>query len=242
MIFKFKEFDILQEKNSQKVGTDSMILGALVSQFNIEPKSILDIGTGTGVLALMVAQAFNPNLVIGVDIQKSNCVEAQTNFDNSSFVSEFKTVHADISKIDFKIKFDLIISNPPYFQNSLLSEVNEKNIARHQDTLSIKSLACSVNDNLLENGVFACVYPYGLQEDVLSEFSNCGLFPIRIVQTVNNQDFVRSFVFFVKDKVNMSKVKIEELIVRDSEGDYTDEYIGLTKAFHWKDLSKKKGR
>lgn len=143
MIFRFKEFEVIQTNNAQKVGTDSMILGSWSAK-NISPKRVLDIGTGTGVLALMSAQNYQNALLDAVEVLESNFLEAKINFQNSKFNQRLTCHHKSILEFAPKYKFDLIISNPPYFENALLSKEESRNVARHTSSLSMSFMGIAI--------------------------------------------------------------------------------------------------
>jgi tRNA1Val (adenine37-N6)-methyltransferase len=232
-MFKFKQFDVVQEVNAQKVGTDSMILGAWVASLNLHPINILDIGTGTGVLALMMAQTYERSSVHAIEIDQSNCTEAQYNFANSSFRDRVVGEHVSLGEFQPKVKFDLIISNPPYFSNSLKSGNIQKDVARHDSELSMMDLVEFVAANLNEEGVGAIVYPFLDEERLTALFESKGMHLVSCLRTIHKGQFIRSFMLFSKKS---KLLQVEELKVRLENNDYSEEYIELTKDFHYKKL------
>lgn len=238
MIFKFKEFDVLQAKNAQKVGTDSMVLGALSAQVAINVKSVLDIGCGTGVLGLMLLQKNQGAHLIAVDIQKENCREAQHNLTNAKFVETFEVIQNDVLNTHFNTSFDFIISNPPYFENALLSKSENRNGARHQNSLSIRELIGVVKRNLSPNGMFSVVYPSDLEEKVIRIAKESGLNLVNCIRSIHRDNFIRSFMFFAISNDQPDDPVFKVLKVREENGNYSKEYIRLTKDFHFTDLSK----
>ncbi|NHE59205.1 tRNA1(Val) (adenine(37)-N6)-methyltransferase [Cyclobacterium plantarum] len=156
--FQFKQFRIEQDRCAMKMGTDAVILGALAHLGNA--KIILDIGTGTGVIALMLAQRFPDARVHGVEIEAQAFSQAAQNFRKSPWNDRMEIFHAafqDYSKSHSK-KYDLIVSNPPYFSNQLKSSNARKNWARHDDQLSLKDLL-GVWQLLSEEGLFWLILP-----------------------------------------------------------------------------------
>lgn len=232
-MFRFKKFDIVQELNAQKVGTDSMILGAWVASLNLHPKNILDIGTGTGVLALMMAQKYENSSVHAIEIDQANCSEAQYNFANSSFKDRVVGEHVSLGEFQPKIKFDLIISNPPYFSNSLKSGNLQKDTARHDSELSMIDLVEFIDAHLIEAGVGAIVYPFLDEERLTMLFKSKDIHLVNCLRTIHKGQFIRSFMLFSKKS---KLLQVEELKVRLENNDYSEEYIELTKDFHYKKL------
>ena len=135
--FRFKQFTIRQNVNPQKVGTDSMLLGAW-SKGNFN--HILDIGTGTGILALMMAQQNPDARIVALEPDPASLAEAIENFNDSVFKHRITGVESSLQQFESAEKFDLIISNPPYFENSTLSANEHKNRARHTDQLPLTDL------------------------------------------------------------------------------------------------------
>lgn len=157
--FQFKQFRIEQDRCAMKMGTDAVLLGALAHQGNA--KMILDIGTGTGVIALMLAQRFPDARVHGVEIEEQAFSQAAQNFQKSPWHDRMEIFHAafqDYSKSPAK-KYDLIVSNPPYFSNQLKSSNTRKSWARHDDHLSLNDLLHGVEQLLSENGLFWLILP-----------------------------------------------------------------------------------
>ena len=158
--FKFKYFSVQQSKEVHSIGTDAMVLGALVSEVN-DPENILDIGTGSGVLALMMAQRFENAVVYGVEKNPIACELAKQNFGSCSFSSKpelFARSFQDYSK-ESDTKFDLIISNPPFFKSSTPAKGDERNMARHQESLTIEELLNGVEELLSLEGSFWVILP-----------------------------------------------------------------------------------
>ncbi len=233
--FHFKQFAIQQKTNPQKVGTDSMLLGAWVQgSFS----TILDIGTGTGILALMLAQKNLNATITAIEPDFNSFNEAVLNFDNSIFSSKINPINCFLQDYTPSKKFDLIISNPPYFENSTLSKNSAKNRARHTNELPIHELYEHVNKLLKENGKFALVIPYQDEEKHLLNGSKEGLFPEKILRTTrSNKTYKRSLILFSKRE--SLHAKVDSMLVKNEKNIYSKEYIEITKAFYAKDLSLK---
>lgn len=228
-IFKFKHFEVNQSNSAMKIGTDSMVFGSLI---DVEGKSnALDIGTGTGVLSLMTAQR-NPSLKItAIEIEADAFDEAKINFENSSFQPQLTAFHIDFLNFSPDSKFDLIFSNPPYFENASKSSSQQKNLARHDDSLPLNVLFEKVAVHLTENGLFWVILP-NLTFDTYSEFaSKIGLHLFKQIEIFGKENqLVRKIGAF--SKINKS-IEHSRLIIRKNDGNYTDEYKKLTVDYHF---------
>ena len=230
--FKFKHFTILQESNTQKVGTDSMLLGAWVTgKFN----RILDIGTGTGILALMMAQKNPEASITAIEPDLESLSEAQINFSHSTFKNQLLAIHTPLQSFGAIDKFDLIITNPPYFENSFLSEDTDRNRARHTNDLPIHELYGSAAELLTDNGSLAIVIPSDLEYEHFKRAAFEDLFPFKILRTISpNGNFKRTLIQFSFEDTEPIETT---LLVKDDKGNYSKEYIEMTKEFYGKDLS-----
>ncbi len=230
--FKFKQFSIHQEINAQKIGTDSMLLGAWTTgNFN----RILDIGTGTGILALMQAQKNPQAEVTAIEPDLESLNEARENFGNSPFKSRIMAVHSPLQQFGAMEKFDLIISNPPYFENAFLSEDADRNRARHTEDLPVHELYECSAALLAENGTFAVVIPFEEEHNHLHRAFHEGLYASKILRTIRKDGtFKRSLIAYSFDD---KAPELTEMLVKDSNNRYSTEYITLTKDFYLKDLS-----
>ena len=232
MAFVFKQFRVEQRVNAHKVGTDSMVLGAWIKDGDFQ--NILDIGTGTGVLALMQAQNHPHANIIGIELNDNSCKEARSNFQNSTFSSRLTSVCSSVQDYSTSQKFDLIICNPPYFVDSTLGDNQTSNSARHTINLSISDLYKHVNRLLSTKGQFSLVFPSDILDQHMEEASKNGLFPENILIIENEQEkAIRHLISFKKIKGKFSEQK---MIVKYSSGLYSYAYVELTKAFHQKVL------
>lgn len=233
--FQFKHFKVAQTNTTMKVGTDSMLLGALVKAD--DPHTILDIGTGTGVIALMLAQRFVGAEIIGLEIDQKACDEAEFNFQKSSWGNRLSSVNEDVLKANFDQPFDLIVSNPPYYENSLLSENERNSRAKHAAFLPVSALLKKVSTLLTENGKFWVIVPSENSESWIESASVNQLFLNQSVSIFGKegQGQKRAVLVFGREQRVSEK---SSLTVRNEKGAYTKEYIELTKEFHDRDLSK----
>lgn len=159
-MFHFKQFDVMHSKSSMKVGTDGVLLGALA--FAENTNNILDIGTGCGLIALMIAQRTKNNKIVAIDIDKDSIDEANTNFKNSPFKNRLNALVADVRNFEYNHKFNLIVSNPPYYQNSIASLDIKRTNARMANMLNFEDLIINVKRLLDEKGLFQVILPANL--------------------------------------------------------------------------------
>ncbi len=230
--FQFKEFAIQQEKTAMKVGTDSILLGSWIAIG--EANSILDIGTGTGLLALMMAQRSTATTIDAVEIDAAAHEDAVTNFENSPWADRLFCYHTSIQEFTAEVdeKYDLIISNPPYFNPSDIQSATQRNVARQTHLLNHVILLKLTKDLLSENGSCAFVIPYEMESFFVNLAKNMGLFVYRILHTKDTKtaDCKRSLLQFKLEKVNP---KIEELILKEKDKSYSDSFIKLTREFYY---------
>ena len=234
--FRFKKFEVVNERSAMKVNTDGVLLGAAMT-IREGDRCLLDIGTGTGTIALMAAQRVDgPVHIDAIDIDEPSASEAAANFKNSPWV---ESLHAhNMSLDDFTQSlpedrlYDLIFSNPPYFEDSLTAPDERKSTARHtSDGLSYRDIFEFAKTRLTESGRVALVLPAD-QEAALCRYARmCGLHLFRIlrVRTVPRKAPTRMIVEFSWQRCdNVS----EELLTIQKEGQYTEEYLSLTHEFY----------
>ena len=164
--FRFKQFEILQDRCAMKVGTDGVLLGAWASGGT----RILDIGCGTGLIALMMAQRFPAAQVVGIDIDEEACGQARENVTASPFGDRIDVAHCRLQDYSGE-EFDAIVSNPPFFLNSLKNPDSKRAMARHADTLPFRDLWQGVKRLLSENGIFSVVLPSDVKKPVCQDFT-----------------------------------------------------------------------
>ena len=185
--FKFKQFTINQSGSAMKVGTDGVLLGAWVS-LPERGSEVLDVGTGTGLLSLMIAQKFLNAKLTAIDIDRSSCIQAKENFQGSKWKDRINI--EEVSFQDFCLQsvqnYDLIIVNPPYFSNSLLAADSSRSLARHQKSLSLDELVIGVKKCLHPEGYFSIILPSNQKMKCLYCAKEVGLFPQRILNVRSN--------------------------------------------------------
>ena len=233
-IFRFKEFEVAQDRCAMKIGTDAVLLGAWAS-IDHQPSSILDVGTGTGVIALQLAQRSDAELIDAVEIEANAHHQAVENFENSIWADRLFCYHASLNDFADQMdeKYDLIISNPPFFSNAYASENPQRNTARLTTALSFEELLGAVGKLLSEDGQFAVIIPFDQEEDFINIAFKKNLFPRRITRVKGSPNSIikRSLIEF---SFQEKPVEMDELIIEVARHVYTPEYTELVKAFYLK--------
>ncbi len=235
--FRFKEFIIYQDKCSMKVCTDACIFGAyvarVISNFELQISNCLDVGSGTGLLSLMVAQK-NPDIIIdAVEIEKNAFHQAKENFLISKWNDRLNMFHSDVKDFVSPKKYDVIISNPPFYQNELPSTEKNKNIARHDEGLTLKDLITTIEKYISDTGIFSVLLPYQrikFFED-LAEEKKFFLQEKLLIRQTPSHNFFRGILFFSNSKTD---TKTNDLIIKSAEGNYTNEFTELMKEYYLK--------
>jgi tRNA1Val (adenine37-N6)-methyltransferase len=230
--FQFKRFRIEHDKSTFKVGTDAVLLGAWVLVPSL-CKHILDIGSGCGVVSLMLAQRSDAR-IIGIDIDRHSVEEATENANNSPWRDRIKFINTSIQNfytIEHKNKFDLIVSNPPFFVNSLKSPMYKRNISRHTDRLPFNELILSIDYCLSPSGLFAIIIPTTEKDTIQMLCENQGLFCTNVLQIkpIENKEVNRIILLFSRNK---EFLHIENISIRNTNKEYTQSYQLLTKDFY----------
>ena len=232
--FIFKKFSINQSNCAMKIGTDAVLLGAWATVENYL-NSILDIGTGTGIIALMLAQRSNAELIDALEIDADAYEQCVENFENSKWSDKLFCYHASLLEFTEEIddKYDLIVSNPPFYSEDYKTQNTKKDLARFQDAMPFEHLLESVSKLLSENGIFSVIVPFKEEKDFVRLASNYNLYSNRILHVKGNpnSEIKRSLIEFSFNEIT---IKIEELIIETSRHQYTEDYINLTKDFYLK--------
>jgi tRNA1Val (adenine37-N6)-methyltransferase len=227
-VFRFKQFEVRQEGSAMRINTDGVLIAAIATQK--EPAHILDIGTGTGVIALMLAQRYPEAFVDAVEVDLSAAETARYNFENSPFELRMNLFPADILHFDSIFKYDLVVSNPPYFVNDLKNTEPSKSIARHADEDFFEQMVRKVSTILSEDGVFWVILPVKQARDFISKAMLYNLFPCRIIHVFSDEDKpeFRQIICLSFADVN---VKQENFYIYASKSIYTEAYLDLIRDF-----------
>ena len=231
--FQFKQFTINQDRCAMKVGTDGTLLGAWANA-PVEPCRILDIGTGTGLVALMMAQRYPKSQVIGIDIDRDAAIQAQENVDASPFSDRVKIINADAVKIEDKEGFDAIVCNPPYFVDSLTCPQDQRTLARHTITLTYEQLIQTAYKLLKNDGMFSIVVPTENNDAIESASALAGFMISRIcmIKTTPNKLPKRQLIEFRKNRID--RIDFCEEILEIFPNQRSDWYYELTRDFYIK--------
>lgn len=213
-----------------KIGTDGVLLGAWANCDN--PQKILDIGTGTGLISLMLAQRFPDAKLIGVEINEDAFNEALLNISESIFKNRISIVHSSVQLFQSDQKFDLIVSNPPFFELTH-KEDSSRNTARQQSDLTFEELIYYSEKLLGPKGKFAVIIPFESEKLFVKSAGRLNLFPEKITHVKGNKNtsIKRSLMLFSRSQ---SEPKFDELTIEISRNVYTSGYISLTRDFYLK--------
>lgn len=229
-MFRFKQFTVCDERSAMKIGTDGVLLGAWA---DIEGDSrILDVGTGTGLIALMLAQRNASAEIVGVDISHEAVEEARDNFLNSPWAKRLSVTEGDVCSFESNEKFDHIVSNPPYFVDSLHSPDSLRTMARHTSSLKFEDLVASAVRLLRPGGRLSVILP--TECAMQFRFAAFGHLWLRrqlnVVTKAGDSPRRTLMEFCLSNKPLMPSVAT--LIMRHRDSSYTEEYRCLTEDFY----------
>ncbi|MBJ2128902.1 methyltransferase [Alteromonas sp. IB21] len=252
-MFRCKQFTVAQDRCAMKVNTDSLILGSWVNVGSAA--RILDVGTGTGILALMMAQKALPSSKIdAIEIDDNAAMQAASNFDNAKWSRQLSVHHCDICQFEPPCLYDLVVSNPPYFDealkntNAYKTQGKARNVARQTSVLRPDTLFSVSNAVLNEGASMYCLYPSTLDADIVQVAETYGLQLQRILYIKHSKTkppYLCAF-HFIKSSLASSLhgykntqeqntiVSKNILTIRNEKGDYTDEYKALCEPFYLK--------
>jgi tRNA1Val (adenine37-N6)-methyltransferase len=234
MTFTFKQFSVNQDRCAMKIGTDGVLLGAWTPLIN-NPYNVLDIGAGTGILSLMLAQRSNAEQIDAIEIDEDAYEQCVENFEASPWGDKLFCFHAGLDEFveEPEDEYDLIISNPPFYTDDFKSPTTSRDLARFEDALPFKELIEAAALLLSDNGIFSVIIPYKEEEQFVSMCKELDLFPLKItrVKGTPTSEIKRSLLAFCRME---QAPLIDELIIEISRHNYTPEYIELTKDFYLK--------
>ena len=236
--FQFKQFTVWQEKTALKVCTESCILGGYSALKTKDSKTILDIGTGTGLLALMIAQKNNDSKIDAIEIEESAYNQAIENVSKSIFSNQIQVINQDVKNFDPSIQYDFIVSNPPFYQNYLKSETQQRNQALHDTSLTLQDLADVVSRLLSNSGQFIVLLPplQMAQFEVLA--NQKGLFVASTLKIYskqpiisNNSPVFREICVFRKSDSQIDS-EFETLYIYEEDKSYSSDFKELLKDYY----------
>lgn len=233
--FNFKQFTVQQDRCAMKIGTDGVLLGAWCPIDN-NPFSVLDIGAGTGILSLMLAQRSDAEQIDSLEIDEEAYEQCVENFENSPWSDRLFCFHAGLDEFvdEPEDEYDLIISNPPFYSEDFKSDNSQRDLARFQDALPFEDLIEAANLLLSENGIFAVIIPFKEEKNFIDLCAEVELYPVKVtrVKGTPTTEIKRSLLAF--KRYELSTLTADELIIETSRHQYTDDYINLTKDFYLK--------
>ncbi len=233
-LFSFKEFIINQDRCAMKIGTDGVLLGAWATIEN-GPNSILDIGAGTGLLSLMLAQRSLAENIEALEIDEEAYEQCVENFEGSPWADRLFCYHAGLDEFVEEIEepYDLIISNPPFYSEDVSSGNGSRDVARQNRSLPFEELLEGVSKLLSKDGNFTTIIPFKQEKTFIELAAMMGLFTKRIMRVRGNPsaEIKRSLLEFTFQQATISE---DELVIEKERHRYTEEYIGLTKDFYLK--------
>ena len=234
MTFTFKKFSVNQDRCAMKIGTDGVLLGAWTPLIN-NPFNVLDIGAGTGILSLMLAQRSNAEQIDAIEIDEDAYEQCVENFEASPWGDKLFCFHAGLDEFvdEPEDEYDLIISNPPFYTDDYKSENTSRDLARFEDALPFEELIEAAALLLSDNGIFSVIIPFKEEERFISLCKELDLFPLKItrVKGTPTSEIKRSLLAFCRME---QTPLIDELVIEISRHNYTPEYIELTKEFYLK--------
>lgn len=233
--FHFKQFSILHQEKGLKVTTDACLLGAIAQAHQSE--NLLDIGTGTGVVALFMAQKFKALKIDAIEIEPEVAKQARLNISNSPFREQITILEADFLSWQTETKYDTIVSNPPYYKNHLRKSDSEKNIAIHADLMNHQLMISKIASVLHDNGQFYCILPPYEMGQLIEMASREGLYANSKIEIFNTPDkHYRDIVCF--SRIQSNEISRTQLLLKDQKGKNTGEFHRLMSDFYLEDTAK----
>ncbi len=243
-VFHFKRFDVVNEASAMKVNTDGVLLGAAAT-LSEDDRHVLDAGTGTGTIALMLAQRYSDMNVsdglgiTGIDIDAPSATEASGNFASSPWSAVLRAEHCALSDYHAAGKLDLVVSNPPFFEDSLLPPEARRGMARHtaSEAMSFMELVDFARERLSDVGRLSMILPADRESEVVRYAVSCDLIPFRILRVRTTPQKAPSRVVIEFSRTADCLVT-EELTIQDlhsfpeNKNGYTPEYLSLTGDFY----------
>lgn len=232
--FKFKQFEVHQDRCAMKIGTDGVLLSAWTN-VDGNPESILDIGAGTGIISLMLAQRCDAFTIDAIEIDEDAYEQCVDNFEASPWGDRLYCYHAGMDEFVDEVEdsYDIIVSNPPFYSEEVSSGDLSRDMARQNNSLPFDELLKGVSKLLSDAGIFSVILPYKETSKVLDLALSFGLFPMRLTQVRGhlNAAFKRTLLEFSREE---QPITMDELTIELERHVYTPEYINLTKDFYLK--------
>ena len=230
-IFRFKQFAVVNDRTAMKVGTDGVLLGAWCPVDGA--RRVLDVGTGCGVIALMIAQRNAGAVIDGIDIDNDAVDEATLNFKASPWGERLTAIEGDFNELQPTAPYDLIVSNPPYFTNGVLPTGDARTQARHTGTLSYDQLIRGAVRLLSTDGTLAIITPTDAEGDIIQAATFAAL-PVRqLVRVIPVEGAAPKRTLWLLSRRAMT-YREDSLTIAHRDGTFTSDYIALTSPFYLK--------
>lgn len=228
-VFRFKQFTVHQDKCAMKVGTDAVLLGSWVNA--CESKKILDIGTGTGIIAMMLAQKSSAE-IDAIDIDLNACIQAKENVSESAWAERIHIHNISFQEFSSSTpnQYDLIVSNPPYFSDAPKPLTIERIQSRHTDLLPFDDLAEGIKKIISPFGKFCVVLPCREGKEFMDIALRNGLFSNKILRVKTVHDKEKRILLELSQE--MKPIHEEEITIQNDEHSFSQEYIDLTREFY----------
>jgi len=230
MSFKFQSFSIDDTNTPMKVGVDAVLLGAWASKNS--SISVLDIGSGSGIIALMLAQRFPNSKISAIEINEDAFIDLTTNINNSPWSDRISPILLDFKSINFEGKYDLIVSNPPYFEDGASKEISGRRTARQTLELNPNQLCENSKKLLNDDSSLIVIFPYSQRFYFIKAalYNNLYLWKELRIKDKFNSEFKRSILHFKNAKV--FNFEQEELVLKNQDNSFTEDFNKLTKEFY----------
>ncbi|WP_368389495.1 tRNA1(Val) (adenine(37)-N6)-methyltransferase [Tannerella sp.] len=230
--FRFKQFTVWHDRCAMKVGTDGTLLGAWANVH--DRRRILDVGTGTGLIALMLAQRNLEARIDGIDLDADACLQAQENVRQSPFATRIRVVHAPLQSFASTVTepYDLIVSNPPYFRESMKCPEGRRSLARHDDSLTLTDLLHTGKSLLAPDGRIALILPFAQRDDLLRTAKNEALHKVRETYVIPVEGAAPKRLLIELSSMPSPVSTTDELTLENRMHQRTIAYRQLTQVFY----------
>lgn len=230
-VFRFKQFAVVNDRTAMKVGTDGVLLGAWCPVEGA--KRVIDVGTGCGVIALMIAQRNPEALIDGIDIEQGGIEEASLNFGRSPWSDRLTARLLDFNDMEPDERYDLVVSNPPYFTNGVLPDGDARTTARHTCSLTYRQLIEGARRILTDGGMLALISPTDAEGDVIEAATFASLPVRRLTRVIPVEGGIAKRTLWLLSRRSMPYHE-DTLIITHADGSYSAQYHALTHPFYLK--------
>lgn len=231
--FQFKQFTVQQHRCAMKVTTDGCLFGAwLADNITTSTVQLLDIGTGTGLLPLMIAQKNNTAIIDTIEIDTNAFEQATENINSSPWYKNITPLNDDVKKFHFTTRYNIIISNPPFYENEWASANSEKNTAHHSSHLLLKDLLLIIRQNLVADGKFYLLLPYKRHHEIMQLLQQNKIHVAKkiLVRQSVNHDYFRCMIEAGFTKTG--ETVTTEIAIRNHQNEYTEAFSNLLKDYY----------